>query len=146
VQLDVPSSLPAGTPRSVVLPSFRPLNFPNPTPSPPHTPRSHLRDLLVDEERTDALIREHNGLYVDFSRQNVTETTLQVGAAGWRPCAWAWKAANEGGGGGEPRERLAERVSGVDRGWRRRSAAGRLWSSQHSLATLACCGRAWVTA
>jgi hypothetical protein len=54
----------------------------------------------VDEERTDALIREHNGLYVDFSRQNVTETTLQVGAAGWRPCAWAWKAANEGGGGG----------------------------------------------
>lgn len=42
-------------------------------------PRRHLRDLLQDEERTDSLIREHNGLYVDFSRQNVTQTTLQVG-------------------------------------------------------------------
>ncbi|KAI3431268.1 hypothetical protein D9Q98_004329 [Chlorella vulgaris] len=38
----------------------------------------HLRDLLVDEERTDSLVREHNGLYVDFSRQNVTETTMQL--------------------------------------------------------------------
>ena len=32
----------------------------------------------MDEERTDSLIREHNGLYVDFSRQNITETTMQV--------------------------------------------------------------------
>lgn len=32
----------------------------------------------MDEERTDNLIREHNGLYVDFSRQNMTEVTLQV--------------------------------------------------------------------
>lgn len=49
------------------------------SPLAPH--RSHLRDLLVDEERTDSLVREHNGLYVDFSRQNVTETTMQVRAA-----------------------------------------------------------------
>lgn len=39
---------------------------------------SHLKDLLLDEERTDNLIREHNGVYVDFSRQNMTETTLQL--------------------------------------------------------------------
>lgn len=45
-------------------------------------PCSHLRDLLQDEERTDSLIREHNGLYVDFSRQNVTQTTLQVRSPG----------------------------------------------------------------
>lgn len=38
----------------------------------------HLKDLLKDEERTDALIREYNGLYLDFSRQNMTETTLQL--------------------------------------------------------------------
>lgn len=54
---------------------------PSPTPTPPRPnppPCRHLRDLLQDEERTDSLIREHNGLYVDFSRQNVTQTTLQV--------------------------------------------------------------------
>ena len=34
---------------------------------------SHLRDLLLDEERTDALVREHNGIYADFSRQNMTQ-------------------------------------------------------------------------
>ncbi|PRW05792.1 cytosolic phosphoglucose isomerase isoform A [Chlorella sorokiniana] len=38
----------------------------------------HLRDQLMDEERTDALIHEHNGLYVDFSRQNINETTMQL--------------------------------------------------------------------
>ncbi|KAG7670280.1 hypothetical protein Ndes2526B_g00020 [Nannochloris sp. 'desiccata'] len=38
----------------------------------------HLKDLLIDEERTESLIREHNGLYVDFSRQNMTENTLQL--------------------------------------------------------------------
>lgn len=32
----------------------------------------------MDEERTDNLVREHNGLYLDFSRQNMTETTLQL--------------------------------------------------------------------
>ncbi|GAB4819521.1 hypothetical protein N2152v2_006567 [Parachlorella kessleri] len=38
----------------------------------------HLKDLLMDEERTDNLIREHNGLYIDFSRQNMNETTMQL--------------------------------------------------------------------
>lgn len=38
----------------------------------------HLKDLLIDEERTDSLIREYNGIYVDFSRQNMTDTTLQL--------------------------------------------------------------------
>ncbi len=37
----------------------------------------------MDEERTDALIHEHNGLYVDFSRQNINETTMQVLINGW---------------------------------------------------------------
>lgn len=38
----------------------------------------HLRDQLLDEERTDSLIREHNGVYTDFSRQNITGVTLQL--------------------------------------------------------------------
>lgn len=32
----------------------------------------------MDEERTDSLIREHNGVYIDFSRQNMTDVTLQL--------------------------------------------------------------------
>jgi glucose-6-phosphate isomerase len=38
----------------------------------------HLKDLLLDEERTDSMIREHNGIYLDFSRQNMTDSTLQL--------------------------------------------------------------------
>ena len=38
----------------------------------------HLKDLLIDEERTDSMIREHNGVYLDFSRQNMTSHTLQL--------------------------------------------------------------------
>ena len=38
----------------------------------------HLKDLLINEERTDQLIRHQNGIYVDFSRQNMTENTLQL--------------------------------------------------------------------
>mmetsp|Transcript_9943 Transcript_9943/g.27058 ORF Transcript_9943/g.27058 Transcript_9943/m.27058 type:complete len:656 (+) Transcript_9943:2040-4007(+) len=38
----------------------------------------HLKDLLLDEERTDSMIREHNGIYLDFSRQNMTSATLQL--------------------------------------------------------------------
>jgi glucose-6-phosphate isomerase len=38
----------------------------------------HLKDLLVNEERTDRMIQTHNGLYVDYSRQNMTDTTLQL--------------------------------------------------------------------
>lgn len=59
--------------------------------------RRHLRDLLLDEERTDSLIREHNGLYVDFSRQNVTETTMQVG--GRAGCSWLGLARGVMAGG-----------------------------------------------
>ena len=68
-------------------PGFPVHTWPLPT-RPPTAPcthaarrNSHLRDLLMDEERTDNLIREHNGVYADFSRQNVTETTIQVRAA-----------------------------------------------------------------
>ena len=38
----------------------------------------HLKDLLNDSKRTDALTFEHNGVFVDFSRQNCTEETLRV--------------------------------------------------------------------
>lgn len=43
---------------------------------------THLRDLLQDDARSEALIREYNGIYFDFSRQNVTEKTIQVGQLG----------------------------------------------------------------
>ncbi|KAL6779793.1 PGI1B [Auxenochlorella protothecoides x Auxenochlorella symbiontica] len=38
----------------------------------------HLRDLLMDEERAEHFSREHNGIYMDFSRQTMTETTLRL--------------------------------------------------------------------
>jgi glucose-6-phosphate isomerase len=38
----------------------------------------HLRDQLLEEERTDQMLREQSGIYVDFSRQNMNETTLQL--------------------------------------------------------------------
>lgn len=41
-------------------------------------PRSHLRDLLSDAARCEALIREEQGLYMDFSRQRMTPETLKV--------------------------------------------------------------------
>ena len=39
----------------------------------------HLRDLLKDDGRTEAMTMEHNGIYLDFSRQNATLDTLKVG-------------------------------------------------------------------
>eukprot|EP00887_Chlorella_sp_A99_P005656 scaffold1.g5656.t1 len=38
----------------------------------------HLKDLLQDDARTAALIREHNGIYLDFSRQNATPETVKL--------------------------------------------------------------------
>ncbi|CAD7697833.1 unnamed protein product [Ostreobium quekettii] len=40
--------------------------------------KTHLRDLLAEEGRTLALIKEYNGIYCDFSRQRVTEQTLEL--------------------------------------------------------------------
>jgi hypothetical protein len=40
--------------------------------------RLHLKDLLSDEARTDAMTLEHNGIYFDFSRQNATPQTIKV--------------------------------------------------------------------
>jgi len=37
---------------------------------------THLRDLLRDEERSDQMCLEHNGLYADFARQRLTSETL----------------------------------------------------------------------
>jgi glucose-6-phosphate isomerase len=41
--------------------------------------QTHLRDLLKDSKRTENLILTHNGIYVDFSRQNATNETVKVG-------------------------------------------------------------------
>jgi hypothetical protein len=41
--------------------------------------RSHLRDLMADEERCAGLIKEAGGIYADFSRQRVTGKTMEVG-------------------------------------------------------------------
>lgn len=38
----------------------------------------HLRDLLQDEKRCDALVAEHNGIYLDFCRQKVTVETVDL--------------------------------------------------------------------
>lgn len=40
--------------------------------------KSHLRDLLLDEDRIDALCMESDGVYADFSRQRVTVDTKEV--------------------------------------------------------------------
>jgi glucose-6-phosphate isomerase len=39
---------------------------------------THLKDLLQQDDRTTAMIREHNGIYVDFARQNATQDTIKV--------------------------------------------------------------------
>lgn len=38
----------------------------------------HLKDLLSDEDRSKALTFQHDGVYVDFSRQNATSETVKV--------------------------------------------------------------------
>jgi len=40
--------------------------------------RTHLRELMKDEERFKECLMEHNGVYVDFSRQRVTKKTLEL--------------------------------------------------------------------
>jgi glucose-6-phosphate isomerase len=40
--------------------------------------RSHLRELLADEARCEALIKDAGGVTIDFSRQNATQETLKV--------------------------------------------------------------------
>ena len=54
--------------------------FPPPTrrlppPPPPPPPFSHLKDLLRDEPRCDALFHEADGVIVDMSRQRQTAKT-----------------------------------------------------------------------
>lgn len=67
-----------------VGPGPPPLPLPAVDVSPAHPPCSQLKDLLQDEARTDALIREAGGVYMDFSRQNATPDTVKVGTA----CRW----------------------------------------------------------
>nr|MBA3687115.1 glucose-6-phosphate isomerase [Planctomycetota bacterium] len=38
--------------------------------------RKHLRDLLGDRARCAAMTAEHDGIYLDFSRQNADRETL----------------------------------------------------------------------
>jgi len=39
--------------------------------------RTHLKDLMADQNRCEALIKEDLGLYIDFSRQRMTMETVQ---------------------------------------------------------------------
>lgn len=38
----------------------------------------HLRDLLKDEDRNEALVAEYDGIYLDYSRQRVTKETMDL--------------------------------------------------------------------
>lgn len=38
----------------------------------------HLRDLLQDQERCNAMTAEHQGILLDYSRQNATTTTMDM--------------------------------------------------------------------
>lgn len=38
--------------------------------------KTHLKDLLQDAARVEALTAEHNGMYLDYSRQRVTSETM----------------------------------------------------------------------
>ena len=40
--------------------------------------KTHLRDLLQDEARSDAMFAEHDGVYLDYSRQRATLETLSL--------------------------------------------------------------------
>jgi len=40
--------------------------------------QTHLRDLLQDEERSEKLFAEHDGVYLDYSRQRVTLETMDL--------------------------------------------------------------------
>lgn len=39
---------------------------------------SHLRDLLQDEERAQGMFAEHDGVYLDYSRQRATSRTMDL--------------------------------------------------------------------
>jgi len=39
---------------------------------------THLRDLLKDESRNSQMVVEHNGLFLDFTRQNMTPETISL--------------------------------------------------------------------
>ena len=40
--------------------------------------RRHLKDLLEDDARSQAMAKEADGVYLDFARQNATPETLKV--------------------------------------------------------------------
>jgi glucose-6-phosphate isomerase len=40
--------------------------------------QSHLRDLLQDEERAQGMFAEHDGVYLDYSRQRATSRTMDL--------------------------------------------------------------------
>ena len=40
--------------------------------------QAHLRDLLQDEDRSEAMFAEHDGVYLDYSRQRATSRTMKL--------------------------------------------------------------------
>ena len=61
----------------------------------------HLKTLLEDEARAGVLVAEHNGILLDFCRQNVTQETMEARgrAMGYR---WGRWGARGGGSGARP--------------------------------------------
>lgn len=49
-----------------------------PPPPPRQRHRRHLRDLLNDRSRCETLIKEEEGIYLDMSRQRMTEETMHL--------------------------------------------------------------------
>ena len=44
----------------------------------PEVRKTHLRELLKDAARSKAMIAEHDGIILDFSRQNATSMTMNL--------------------------------------------------------------------
>lgn len=40
--------------------------------------QTHLRDLLQDEERCESMFAQHDGVYLDYSRQSATQETMKL--------------------------------------------------------------------
>lgn len=68
-------------------------------------PCRHLKQLLQDDARTQQMIRESNGVYLDFSRQNAQPETVEVCGGAAASVAQAglgcwWEAVSQGAGRG----------------------------------------------
>lgn len=93
-----------------LAPKFSPFPFcPPPPPATPVIVCSHLRDLMADDARCMSLIKEAEGMYIDFSRQRITAKTIDVRSRG------AGDPKNGREGKGKGREETGEGRAGDGR-------------------------------